>query len=330
MQRVRVRSRLERDLPASAKASLEAAARDAEVESQHVALAGWLLTLSRLQVSPDVEIAIGSAGERVLAVHVDSRCAARDFLRVVRDAHVGGGNAVASAVETQWTNVDEQSVAPVAAGLRGDTLVLDAITQYSGEGLSVVLATWAHLTAQLCAQPQAALESFKTLDASQRQHLLTAVNDTRWNYPGPLAVHARFSQIATATPERIALVFGDSSLSYAQLERASDAMAAELQAADVVAGDIVAISLGRSPESIVAMLAVLKLGAAYLPIDLRHPPDRVAFMLRDAGVKLLLAPGGRPRRHRYRRRSHVRGTRSARGQRATRRRSKSRARRSPT
>ncbi|AWH53650.1 non-ribosomal peptide synthetase [Stenotrophomonas sp. ESTM1D_MKCIP4_1] len=90
-------------------------------------------------------------------------------------------------------------------------------------------------------------------------------------------------------PQATALVFGDHSLDYAALEARSFALAAQLRAMGVGPGSVVAVALPRSLELMVALLAVLRAGAAYLPLDLAHPDDRLARILTSARPACVLA-----------------------------------------
>jgi amino acid adenylation domain-containing protein len=93
---------------------------------------------------------------------------------------------------------------------------------------------------------------------------------------------------AARTPEAVALSAEQGSLSYAELDRWSDALAGELAEAGVLPGDRVAVCLERSPQLVVALLGVLKAGAAYVPIDPEDPESRVSMMLADADVSLVI------------------------------------------
>ncbi|MCI1007376.1 amino acid adenylation domain-containing protein, partial [Herbaspirillum sp. C7C8] len=107
-------------------------------------------------------------------------------------------------------------------------------------------------------------------------------------------VHQLFSQIARRQPEAEAVVMGELSLSYGELEQRSNRLARQLLAhgQPAAAGEQrIAVALPRSPEMIVALLGILKAGAAYVMIDLEAPQERVAYMLRDARVGLVLAQG---------------------------------------
>ncbi|RUL68004.1 hypothetical protein EKH80_23620, partial [Dyella choica] len=91
-----------------------------------------------------------------------------------------------------------------------------------------------------------------------------------------------FEQQAAATPEATALVCEDATLSYAELNGRANQLAHYLIADGIGAEDLVAIALPRSSELIIAMLAVLKAGAAYLPLDASYPAERIAYMREDA------------------------------------------------
>ncbi|SDK35289.1 amino acid adenylation domain-containing protein [Lentzea albidocapillata subsp. violacea] len=93
---------------------------------------------------------------------------------------------------------------------------------------------------------------------------------------------------AARTPDAVALSAEQGSLSYAELDRWSDALAGELVESGVRPGDRVAVCLERSPQLVVALLGVLKAGAAYVPIDPEDPESRVSMMLADAQVSLVV------------------------------------------
>jgi amino acid adenylation domain-containing protein len=103
------------------------------------------------------------------------------------------------------------------------------------------------------------------------------------------SVHGRFATIAAAHPQRVALASDALILTYAELEARSDTVAAGLLRAGVAPGDYVALVMERSVAAVVALLGVLKAGAAYLPLDTRWPAERIAFALRDAGVTAVVA-----------------------------------------
>ncbi|MEU0086975.1 amino acid adenylation domain-containing protein [Streptomyces sp. NPDC006274] len=99
---------------------------------------------------------------------------------------------------------------------------------------------------------------------------------------------AAFERQVHSTPDAVALVHEDRELSYAELGAAANRLARLLVARGVGAEDVVAVALPRSPELVVCLLAVMKAGAAYLPLDADHPQDRIAYMLDDAGARTVV------------------------------------------
>jgi len=102
-------------------------------------------------------------------------------------------------------------------------------------------------------------------------------------------VHALFEAQAAARPTAVALVFEDQQLTYDQLNRRANALAHHLFALGVKPDTLVAICVGRGVEMVVAMLATLKAGGAYLPLDPAYPAQRLAYMLEDSKPFALLA-----------------------------------------
>jgi amino acid adenylation domain-containing protein len=109
------------------------------------------------------------------------------------------------------------------------------------------------------------------------------------------SIAARIARHAAATPERVAVVDGSSALTFSALERRSNQVAVHLCAAGAGPECCVGVLLERSTEFVVAALAVLKAGAAYLPLDPSTPAERTAFILTDAGAPLLLTHRDRAR-----------------------------------
>jgi amino acid adenylation domain-containing protein/non-ribosomal peptide synthase protein (TIGR01720 family) len=107
--------------------------------------------------------------------------------------------------------------------------------------------------------------------------------------PGTQTVLSYFEQRVHETPDAVALAATDAQLTYAELDARSRAGARHLAALGVARGDLVALHLERSPLLIVAILAALKAGAAYVPIDVGTPADAVTFVLDDCGAKVVVS-----------------------------------------
>ncbi|WP_216205116.1 non-ribosomal peptide synthetase [Amycolatopsis aidingensis] len=97
---------------------------------------------------------------------------------------------------------------------------------------------------------------------------------------------AAFAERAAHTPQAAAVVFAGQELCYAELDRRAEALALRLRAAGAAPERVVAVAVSRSPELLVSLLGVLKAGAAYLPVDLEYPSERVSFLLADSGALL--------------------------------------------
>jgi aspartate racemase len=107
-------------------------------------------------------------------------------------------------------------------------------------------------------------------------------------YPRTRTIHALFEEQAAATPEAVAVLFGDQELTYDRLNRLANRLAQRLRQLGVSRGTPVALCLERSPELIVALLGILKAGGAYVPLDPLYPDDRLAFMLQDTAAPVAL------------------------------------------
>ena len=110
----------------------------------------------------------------------------------------------------------------------------------------------------------------------------------------PARLHEWFEATAQRHPTRPALLGPAGPVSYRELDERANALAAYLRATGVRPGDFVGLFIAKSTELYVAMLAVLKAGAAYVPLDLSFPAERVAFILGDCGARLLLTTGPAP------------------------------------
>ena len=110
--------------------------------------------------------------------------------------------------------------------------------------------------------------------------------------PTPVSIPVLFAAQVARTPEAVALTFGDRSMTYRELDEAANRLAHLLAGQGAGPGQCVALLLSRSAEAIVAILAVLKTGAAYLPIDPALPAARIGFMVDDAAPIAAITTSG--------------------------------------
>ncbi|MFD1299856.1 amino acid adenylation domain-containing protein, partial [Lysobacter gummosus] len=132
------------------------------------------------------------------------------------------------------------------------------------------------------------IERIAILDAAERQHVLQTWNDTARAYPHAQCIHELFEQQAAASPDATAVEQGGQRLSYAELNARANRLAHHLRTLGVGPDDRVAIGMPRSPDMVVAVLAVLKAGGAYVPLDPSYPSERLNYLLSDSAPKVLL------------------------------------------
>ena len=146
--------------------------------------------------------------------------------------------------------------------------------------------------------PEMPVWQIPLLDSAGRDQVLRGFNDTAVAYPKEALIHELFEQQVVRTPEAVAVQYEDEQLTYAQLNARTNQLAHRLRglkdeagAALVVPDARVAICVERSLEMVVGLLGILKSGAAYVPVDPEYPQDRIAYVLQDAGAKVLLTQG---------------------------------------
>ncbi|AMM24058.1 type I polyketide synthase [Variovorax sp. PAMC 28711] len=182
-----------------------------------------------------------------------------------------------------WLGVDASH-----AWLSGPADRLDA--ESARQLLAILSATTANLLLDLAAP----VDSIPGVLPDERRRMCET-----WNRPIPqrdasLTVHGRFAEQAALHSARPALTgiageAGTAAWRYAELDARADRMARQLQALGVMPGDAVGVMLERSPMAVVALLGILKTGAAYVPVQANFPADRLKFMLGDAGVTLVVS-----------------------------------------
>jgi amino acid adenylation domain-containing protein len=147
------------------------------------------------------------------------------------------------------------------------------------------------LLEQIINRPDAVVTELALMTEDERRAELAA-GMHRASYPVETTLSALFESQVRRAPEAVAIVTGTEALTYDALNRRANRLAAELRARGLERGDRAAVCLERTPELIAAILAILKCGAAYVPIDLFYPAERRAFMLRDSGAKLVITSAG--------------------------------------
>lgn len=173
--------------------------------------------------------------------------------------------------------VNLQQTLEVKCGYQGEDFNLRAISNLLGHLQQVLL--------QLTDTHE--LGSFNLLCEAEQQQLIEW-NDTARAYDAEICVNQLFERQVYKTPDAIALVYEQQQVSYTELNHKANQLARYLLANGAKAGDLVALHVERSLDMVMSLLAILKAGCAYVPLDPGYPQDRLQHMIDDSGVKLLI------------------------------------------
>ncbi len=150
---------------------------------------------------------------------------------------------------------------------------------YDAATIRRMLAHLQRLLEAAVANPDTRLSELPLMPEAERRLVVEEWNATASDYPRDASVAQLFEEQSAQTPDATALVFDGGRLTYAQLNVRADALAGHL--ADVPAGSLVGLCVPRSPETIAAMLTILKAGHAYVPLDPAYPAERLAWLIED-------------------------------------------------
>ena len=201
------------------------------------------------------------------------------------DTHTARMDLVFSLAE-RWSEAGEP--AGIGGTVEFRTDVFDAAS------IEALIERWRRVVEAITADPTRRLSSIDLLDAGEHARLDAIGNRAVLTAPAttPVSIPALFAAQVARAPEAVALVCGEVSWTYRELDEAANRLAHLLFGQGVGPGQCVALLLERSAEAIVAMLAVLKTGAAYLPIDPVLPAARIGFMLDDAAPIAAITTAG--------------------------------------
>jgi len=163
--------------------------------------------------------------------------------------------------------------------------------RFSDHAIRRIANHFVHLLTGLSRNAQAVLAELPLLDDQEQQQLIRAWNQTQASYPSEACIHQLIEQQVIRAPEAMALTFGEQSLSYGELNRRANRLAHKLRELGVGPDVLVGIAVERSLEMVIGLLGILKAGGAYVPLDPEYPQDRLAYMMEDSGIGLLLTQG---------------------------------------
>ena len=173
----------------------------------------------------------------------------------------------------------------------GDKLVIEFNYDsacYHEQNINRLSQHFEHVLAQFIEGKSQTLGEVQFVSDSETKKLAQwGINETR--YDSSVPVHQLIEQQVELTPNAIALVFEEDQLTYTELNQRANQLAHYLIAQGVQPEDKVGIAVERSIEMVVSLLAVLKVGAAYVPLDPDYPNERLAYIMQDSGIKILLS-----------------------------------------
>ena len=204
----------------------------------------------------------------------------------------------ASAAGTEWSGISRNETAArtgyglmpelvprdgMALNLTYDAARFDrAFVERVPEHLAAVLDAFA-------ADPERPLASVSPLGPEERRRVLEEWSGAGRAFPVGECVHGLFAAQAARTPDAPAVAFEEETLTYAELEARANRLANHLRRLGVGPETRVGVCVERGPDAVWAVLGVLKAGGAYVPLDPEYPADRLAYMVADAGARVLLA-----------------------------------------
>ncbi|AEK88756.1 bacillomycin D synthetase A [Bacillus amyloliquefaciens XH7] len=160
--------------------------------------------------------------------------------------------------------------------------------QFEKDTIEQITKHYVSILKSLVKQPEMTLSSVPMLSETERYQLLTEFNDTKTPYPHNETVSRWFENQANLRPDHEAVIFGNERYTYRQLNERANQLARTLRTKGIQADQFVAIISPHCIELIVGILAVLKSGGAYVPIDPEYPEDRIHYMLSDSKAEIVL------------------------------------------
>ena len=179
----------------------------------------------------------------------------------------------------------------VVSAYAGDQLKISleySLLSFDAETAQRILGHLQTVLRSIAHDPLCPASRLPVLTEAEAHQILVEWNSTQVDYPRDTCIHELFEAQAAETPDAVALIFERQQLSYRELNHRANQLAHHLRALGVGPETLVGICMERSLEMVIGLLGILKSGGAYVPLDPTYPVERFAFMLEDAGVRILL------------------------------------------
>ena len=203
------------------------------------------------------------------------------------DLEVAGLSFEPLSADTQTALFDMSLSLEERGGLLGGRLEYNA-DLFESSTIEHLLTHFQRLLESIVSDPAQRISELQLLTPAEERQLLVEWNETQADYPREHCVHELFEEQVTRTPDAVALIYEDDQLSYAEVNCRANQLAHYLRSLGVGPESLVGILMERSVEMVVALLGVLKAGAAYVPLDPDYPRERLAFILEDTRSPVLL------------------------------------------
>ena len=211
-----------------------------------------------------------------------------DVMLSYQNAKIGGNaesawyhsGAQAESLQVHIDDRDREGIFRVHFDYRLDKFAEHEIERMYGHVINLLL--------EAISNDSKPLHELEILSVNEKQKLLCDFNDTTIDYPRNKCVHELFEEQVKKAPEKTAIIACDRTLTYGELNEQANRIAHSLIEQGVKAGDIVAFVLPRRSYLIAAVFGILKVGAAYLPIDSDYPMDRINYMIEDSRIAFLI------------------------------------------
>lgn len=159
---------------------------------------------------------------------------------------------------------------------------------FSREAIKFYFEGFQAFIAQIVERPDASLAEHSLMTIEQREQVVCKWNETQADFHTSETLHEEFRKTASTYPDHVAVRFGDQSLTYAEVDSYTNQLAQHLADQGVESGDLIGLCIDRSAEMFTGVMAILKAGAGYVPLDPSYPADRLHYMCETANVKLVL------------------------------------------
>ncbi|GAA4316747.1 hypothetical protein GCM10023149_13950 [Mucilaginibacter gynuensis] len=160
---------------------------------------------------------------------------------------------------------------------------------YEAATIDRLISHYEHLIAAIIANPAELVGKLNLLSEAEKTQQLNEFNDNQLDYPKDKVVTQLFEQQVKQNPDAIAVVFGEQTLTYDELNKKANQLARYLKKQGVQAETLVPLCIERGPEMLISILAILKASGAYVPIDPEYPQDRISYMLQDTQAGFVIS-----------------------------------------